>query len=1023
MKSAGTVKLVCIAGALAVCAFVVFCAFQLPHLNTRYSVRQFFPKNHPILTVGHEFDRIYQLRASPSFYAVVELKKNQPGSWLEPKRLADLQKLTNKFAALGSVKETMSLGTVGMAVNRGDELLIGTLAETLPPKAWAGYVKAQPLLSPQLISADGRSALIVVEPKTSSSTGLQRLERQINEILKVHGAAYDSGLAGVPAVQSRLSDILQSEVGKFLLLSLLGFCLTFMVFYRNFVPVLFAGVGMLVCNVVVVGLLAWFGVAFTVLLSTLPIIVSIAFVSLTIHTLHLWADRLVEAGSPTDLPARWRLSVRTLREIALANFLGSLTTAIGFLALVMAPIPVIRDYAITIAVSVMGVFALTQFTMTFALPFFTPVQRDWTRRRAWWALRVLRWSAPIFVGVVAISVFLGGAGVGLNFSTKLFDDLPEKEAVSTAMSRIDDRFGGTVTLDVSVDAGHGNAWTDPEGLRRLREGLSEIRRLDGVGAALGLTDFLGEKIPATRGGVSEIYFLFSMAGANPLRHFVDNDLRRTRVSVRLRDLPGARVDRLRAEVRGILAAKLPKAELTEAGLAVSSHMINREVAHELVYGFWQSLVLIGVLLVVVFRSLRWALVACLPNLIPPAVLIGALAFLQTPVKPSISLIFSIALGLAFNNTVYLLTRLRNLRKDKGLMTLPLKRALLEEGNPCLSESLLMFVGFLIFLSSDFKLNQTFGAYMVLSIVAGALGDLVFLPAVLKLFPEILGRGPGRSKAAKPVLVNVAKNEPPGEGRGDDPTVPPAAAAAVAGLLFLGALSAPSSARADEAKDLLNKARQKIESRTDQAVVVLKIIEANGDVKERKMLLRTMREDGAYRALVRIQSPADIKGTALLAEVKDGKESQWLYLPSSRQVRRVVSAKTSGAGVLGSELNPDDLSAAALGGASAKVIKKTADKAWIEVRPKKGRSVYSRAVLTLSLPEALPLRLDYQAGKKVVKTVEFKDYVVQGGVSRARKIVVRNRANKRGTDVEFSELKVNAPLKASDFSVSALKKGI
>lgn len=1008
MKSVGTVKMVCVAGGIAVLSLVTFCGFQLPKLNSKYSVRQFFPKDHPVLKNDDDVERIFQLRSAPSFYAVVDLKVEQKGTWLEPERLSVLKKITQKFSVLSGVKSALSLGNVEMAINQKKELRIGTLDEALPPSKWAEYVRWQPLLRPQLISADGRSALIVIEPKTTTSTGLARLEKQVGDLLKRHAGSFTYGLAGVPAVQSRLSESLQNEVGKFVALSLLVFCAMFFLFYRNFAPVLFAGMGLLVCNIVVIGALSAGGISFTVLLSTLPIIVSIAFVSLAIHTLHLWADRLVEAGSPQGVLERWSLSLKTLREIALPNFMGSLTTAIGFLALVTAPIPAIRDYAWIIAVSVVATFALTQFAMIFALPWFTPVQRDWTRSRAWWTLTITRWSAPIFVAVIAFSVFFGAAGMKLNFSSKLFDDLPDREAVHVAMARIDQQFGGTVNLDVTIDAGRENAWNSPESLRRLQDALNEIRKLENVGAALGLTDFIGDQIPKSRAAAAETYFLFSMSSANPLNHFVDGGLRRTRLQIRMTDLPSSRIDRLRSDVRAILQSSFPQAQLIETGLAVNSHTINREVAHELVYGFWQSLLVIGLLLVFVFRSLRWALVACVPNLVPPAVLIGALAFLQTPIKPAIALIFSIALGLAFNNTVYLLMRLRRLRVGKEMSSLPLRRALLEEGNPCLSESLLMFAGFLIFLSSGFKLNQTFGAYMVLSIVAGALGDLVFLPALLKQFPDLLG---GKPKAAQDKGDSSSK---PGGGRG-------AMAAGLAGLLFFSVLGLPLKASAGEAEELLKKARAQVQSTSDSATVTLKIIESNGETKIRKMQMKTMTDGGTYRALVRIQSPADIKGTALLAEVKGGRQSQWLYLPSSRQVRRVVSTKTSGSGVLGSELNPDDLSSAALEGASARVVKKTAGKAWIEIKPKGGRSPYTRAILTMSLPQALPEKLDYQVGSKSKKTVEFKDYAVIAGVHRAKRIIVRNLENHRGTEVELADLTVNTPMKASDFSQSALKK--
>src|SRR5207253_10248308 len=117
--------------------------------------------------------------------------------------------------------------------------------------------------------------------------------------------------------------------------------------------------------------------------------------------------------------------------------------------------------------------------------------------------------------------------------------------------------------------------------------------------------------------------------------------------------------------------------------------------------------------------------------------LGFLAISQTPIKPSIAIIFSIALGLAFNNTVYFLERLRSIQRHSSINRLDVEKALWLEGNPCLISSLTLLAGFSVFLVSYFAMNRTFGFYMVLSMVAGLVGDLVLLPTLLKSCPWLL----------------------------------------------------------------------------------------------------------------------------------------------------------------------------------------------------------------------------------------------------------------------------------------------
>jgi len=1007
IKCHNHIKVLSALGTSLILAFVIFCGLQLSQLSTRYSIKQFQPKNHPIMDIEHGIQKRFSLDTVPMFLVVLHSTNN---TWLEQENLSKLKLLTEDISSSENVAKATSLGNVEIAVNseagHEKELRVGTFAETIPQKDWVQTLNSYPLLKPSLVADDLKSAMIVVEPKSVQTEDLAKMRDLLVAKTKTLPAGMTGEVSGIPAMQIQLGQKLQKEVGDFFAMSLIIFILMFAAFYRGTSPVVFAAIGLVACNTVVIGGLAKFGVPFTVLLSTLPVIISISFMSITVHTLYLWADKLNEAGAAAVDPVyRWQLSLKTCREILLPNLLGSATTAIGFVMLATAAIPAIRDFALVVAASVMVSFVVAQCLLVVGLVWIRPIQRSWLRARAYWTIAITRKALPVVIAIGVVAFMMAGVASKMTFSAPLFDDLPRHDEVRSSMMQIDSKFGGTVALDFVVDAKDPKAFNRPDRLQQIRQVIEEVRHIDGVGTALSVADFFPGAIPQTEQGVAENYFLYSMSTSNPLRNFVDSDLQRARLAIRLRDLPSEQVDVIRADIRSIISKHLPEASMTETGVAVTGHTVNREVARELVFGFWQSLAVIGLLLVFVFRSIRWALIACLPNLIPPAILAGALAITQTPVKPSVALIFSIALGLAFNNTVYLLTRLRRMQQEKNLPFLPLRRTLLEEGNPCLSESVLMFAGFLIFLASDFQLNQTLGAYMVLSIVAGALADLVFLPAILKLFPRVV-------LTYKPVVE--LPHEPLS---GKEKT---AIAASIAACLMI-TFGAQNAGAVDEAAQLLKAIQKNIDSKSDEAKVVLKTTEPNGDAQVREIRMRSLRDSTGYRALVRIEAPADIKGTSLLAEVKGGNQDQWLYLPSTKQVRRVVSGKKS-AGVLGSELSPEDLNADALRNAKAKLTKKDPQQEWIEVTPDQTVSEYSRVVITVDASKKVPTQMEYYVGNHLKKKVTFSDYKTVNGVQRAQKLVVENLDSKRSTEVTLSDLKVNSSVNTDDLTVAALKKG-
>ena len=225
----------------------------------------------------------------------------------------------------------------------------------------------------------------------------------------------------------------------------------------------------------------------------------------------------------------------------------------------------------------------------------------------------------------------------------------------------------------------------------------------------------------------------------------------------------------------------------------------------------------------------------------------------------------------------------------------------------------------------------------------------------------------------------------------------------------------------ETQDILEKARLKLASKKNQAHILMKIIEATGEIKTRELNLQTLQTATGFEAIARMTAPADNKGTALLAVVDKTEQRQWIYLPSNKQVRRVASVNKS-SGLLGSELSPEDLNPDALKGASVKLVKKDEHSAVIQLTPAAGTSEYSHALTVFSIPDYLPQRSEYYKANELQKTVEYLDYkAFEGSIYRAQKIHIKNILKGRGTDIELSEIKVNAKLSEKDFTPEALKE--
>lgn len=1004
-----SVKRISISTLLLVFVVTLLSLFALPKLQTQYSLKQFLPQDNPLLKRDEHTRQLFQLPDSQPF--IITAKISHPSeTWFEKDKIQSLERLTELLAHFPGVKNTLSLATVQGAINSDDGLSVGPLLKNLPSEKWATETTNNPLISPTLVSKDGRTASVIVNVKSLNTSEILHLRQNLEVTANAAVPFSKVEIGGTPAVQTDVGVLLQTEIRNFVVLGFLACFLVLGLIFSNWSPLIISFVVILCANIIVLAIMALAGYPFSILSSTIPILTTVDVVSLCIHTLL----RYSEERKNQPHASHHELVTYTFKTLLGPNFIASMTTMIGFLALLTVKVPLIRDYGITAAISIMTgwiVTTLLLFPMLYFLP--GPKARLWAWSKARWGLYLFRRSGVWAFLIILVSSALAIKGQSLSWSARLFDDLPANHQVRLSTETIDKELGGMIPIDVELQ-GSSETWNDPKLLARLDQLLSDIRAMKGVGSVVGLPDLVAaanihhSRLPASRSSTAEVFFLYSLSSNSPLKNFLNTDSSNTRISVRTQDLPGNELHSLVLNIKQLTEQKFPELKVEVTGMGSTIHHLNNELSHELIFGFWQSMAAICLLLIFVFRSVRWALVACIPNLVPPAALLGFLALSQTPIKPSVAIIFSIALGLAFNNTVYLLERLRAIQKKyPRSRELEIEKTLWREGNPCLISSMTLLAGFSVFMASYFAMNRIFGFYMLLSMLAGLVGDLILLPTLLKSCPWLLNSVPWKKEKIM------------------------ATASALFMAFFISFSPTPTFAQPAEntptIEQIGEQMSQRLRSKDEEFQVSMKIIEADGSSKDREMhIWRLSPSKKEHYLMVRMQKPQDLKGTALLATLKNDQEEKWIYLPSTKQTRRLTGESGQG-GILGSELSTEDFDFNREQGAK-NVLKKI-----VEVKGKKYFLIesdvnstsanYSKIISFVQADEYLPMKSEcYDKQGKLLKVLDVVGYKkVSPTKWRASKIKIRNVQNKRGTEITLSRVKLDQGLKTSRFTPKALSE--
>ena len=195
-------------------------------------------------------------------------------------------------------------------------------------------------------------------------------------------------------------------------------------------------------------------------------------------------------------------------------------------------------------------------------------------------------------------------------------------------------------------------------------------------------------------------------------------------------------------------------------------------------------------------------------------------------------------------------------------------------------------------------------------------------------------------------------------------------------------------------------------KTEKSVVVMKLIDSNSAVSERKFDMYLMNDGDNTLALVRFISPADVKRTTLLT-LSDNEI--YLYMPAYRRTKRISGGAKSGKFV-GSDFKYSDISLMyneQTGTYKSTLLKDTDKDYVVQVVPTGNDSDYGKIVITVDKKTLLFTHIDFYNNQgKEIKVMDFSDVKNFGKHVLATKISLKDLIIGHSTvllinDVEFS----------------------
>ena len=715
----------------------------LPKVKMDFSIEQLFSQNDPVinrfLNFREEFDgvdnRIFLLYESDDPFSYKNLELNK--------------KMVYAFENIEGVSKVTSLTNIELFTESG-EYLLSPVYENIPKSIDSLNIAKERILSSDLlknylISEDGKVAAILIEVSDSFNEHESResIVKQIDELQL--GTDWTWHQTGLPIIRTRYVQYMIADNITFLIPVLSMLILLLSLLFRSLVGLVLPLIVVLLTIIWTLGFMTATGITINIISYIIPTLLMVVGISDSVHflvkyykTLHLLGDK------------REALT-QSLQKIGTAIFLTSITTAIGFGALSMVNIEIVKEFGIFTAMGVFFAFIITVLFIPSTLMLLgkTPKTKLEAYSRGYRVkivkklITIVRGHPKkiIFTGITITIIGFFGA-LQINPHSKLLDDLRPGNTLLEDMRLAEDRMGSVLPVEIIITVDENENFQDIQDVAVISftdELASYISKIPEIGKVVSVSDYLkainqamndGDKsfyqVPLSREIISQYMLLYD----SEFNSLINSDLTKLRIASQIKDIDSRRSAEIEKELNTYIASVIPEGITAEVtGTAFLALRTNNYLVKNLLGSFLVALIIITFLMIVLFRSVKMAFISILPNIIPMMVMAAVLGFLQIPLRPATAMTFAVAFGIAVDDTLHYLIRYR-MELSKQHYRQANDSTMLGTGIAMMSTTAILSAGFLVLILSQFTPTVEFGMLSVITIVTALIGDLTFLPALL-----------------------------------------------------------------------------------------------------------------------------------------------------------------------------------------------------------------------------------------------------------------------------------------------------
>jgi len=622
---------------------------------------------------------------------------------------------------------------------------------------------SKPNVAKKLVSKDGTMSWVVLKLRAFPEDSIWHKETDIapdmqtgEEVDRVLNnpkyAKLNPKATGMPVVSYEKMEFINKEMSRLMMIACIICLIVMIVMTKSLRGVVSPFLAVIGGMFITYGIAGYTGMYVDSTTTLIPVILGFAVsIAYNIHIFSYFNGRMRIHGE------RKKAVEETITEIGWSICFCGLTTIVSLLSFLVIPIRPMKCVGMICSMTVLFVMLTTLVITPVLLSFgrnrkpregFTEdSDTSWSRmmvRLSDWTMHNSRRIVTIFTVVcVVLCIGLFKIVPAFDIEQTMGIDVPYvKKVVGVGKSEL----GSLYSYDLVIEMADDDAAKQPENLRRLErlseivEGYSLTKRTTSILDILkDLNQTLNEgdpafyRIPDTEEEVAQMMMLYENAGGSEAEYWVDYDYRRLRLMVEISDFNSAEVEKELSDIDLQAKEIFPGASVTAVGNLPQYNVMMQYLVRGQMQSFLISVLIIGIILMIAFQSIKVGLIGLIPNIMPAIFVGGAMGWAGVPLDMMTATIIPMMLGMAVDDTIHFINHSK-LEYDRcGKYPLSINRTFRVVGVAIVTTSIITSAVFGAFVTSPCAMNFHFGLLAIVGIVSALLADLFVTPVLVKRF--------------------------------------------------------------------------------------------------------------------------------------------------------------------------------------------------------------------------------------------------------------------------------------------------